>query len=314
MTSRGRGQQSASGVSDTETKSLLLYVDDLETLSQRTVRCWSSCLCLCRSISLDDLRATLLSPIRSIFSCNLSSLPDIFFAASFSEIAWRSKMSSIDKYRLCTTRVEKPHGLNIRYRECIPTLSRQCEHSEVVAIKTILLRMDLVEELLRTDPLLRLVYLIRDPRGMLNSWWKNTRISRQNYSDADRELDARAMCTRMHSDWKAFVRLRQKFPDNSLLLRYEDLAESPDAAADRVYRSLGYSGAPRAVIGALRTITAAKNPNGNYGIRRANSSMTADAWIDSMRPTLKTMVNRHCHQVLREIGFHGYRVNRSEAD
>lgn len=203
-------------------------------------------------------------------------------------------------------RFEKPHELDVRFRECIPTLRRQCQLSDVVAIKTIRLRMDLVEELFRTVPDLRLVYLVRDPRGMLNSWWSNTRISRENYSYADRESDARVMCARMLSDWKAFVRLRQRHPDNSLLLRYEDLAESPEAVADWVYRSLGFPGVPRAVIGALRTITAAKNPNGNYGIRRANSSKTASAWIASMQPTLKTMVTGHCRQVLLEIGFNAY--------
>lgn len=208
-------------------------------------------------------------------------------------------MSSVDKYRLCT----KPHKLDVRFHECVPILHRQCTFSEIVAIRTIRLRMDVVEELFRTDPDLRLIYLIRDPRGMMNSWWKNTRLSRQNYSDADREADARVLCARMLLDWKAFVRLRQKYPDNSLLLRYEDLAESPEAVADRVYRFLGYSGAPRTVIGALRTITAAKNPNGNHGIRRANSSKTASAWVASMQPTLVTMVTGHCRQVLLEFGF-----------
>lgn len=222
-------------------------------------------------------------------------------------------MWTLDNYRLCLGRFKKTRDNNKdRFRRCLPELTEQCRRSEIVAVKTIRLRMKSTNELIETDPDVRLVYMIRDPRAMLNSWWTHTPIAKKRrYSAKEMAADAKIMCVRILSDWRAFIELATKHSNNCLWFRYEDLSESPEAIADRVYRFLGYQRIPGIVMKELQKMTTGNTSDGEFGVLRENSSFTASQWIYSMPAKLQKMVTVNCLDLLVELGYTLLDVNET---
>lgn len=52
---------------------------------------------------------------------------------------------------------------------CIPAMERACTQSPLRAVKVIRLTMDAIGSLLSADPHIKLIHLLRDPRGMIMS-------------------------------------------------------------------------------------------------------------------------------------------------
>ena len=61
---------------------------------------------------------------------------------------------------------------------CLPVLYQACLSSKVSVAKILRLSMERAEVLLKEDPKIKIVHLVRDPRGILNSR-ANTGISRR---------------------------------------------------------------------------------------------------------------------------------------
>ena len=83
-------------------------------------------------------------------------------------------------------------------------------------IKTVRLRMTLVEELLRdADLSLKVIFLVRDPRGVMNS-----RDSMDWCSDSSACGSVDVMCKDLYSDVRYANELNEKYPNRLLLVRY----------------------------------------------------------------------------------------------
>lgn len=118
---------------------------------------------------------------------------------------------------------------------------KQCNTLKARSTKVIRLRQitDLPDHL-RFDENFKIIYLVRDPRGIANSRFN---IADNNWNEeADKKL--KSLCSHFHkfieereinqsdeteSLWKAKV----------LVIRYEDFALNPIILADRVYKFLG---------------------------------------------------------------------------
>ena len=88
------------------------------------------------------------------------------------------------------------------------------------SVKTVRLRLNLTGEFV-VDPRLnvKVLLLIRDPRGTTNSrrgtsWCKNS-------PDCE---DPKILCSDLVDDYRAYVRLKEKYPSNYEVLKYEDLS------------------------------------------------------------------------------------------
>ena len=167
--------------------------------------------------------------------------------------------------------------------------------------------MELAEEAMQRDATLHLVYMVRDPRGMLNSWWTSTviakKINNSRYSGVEMEADARLMCKRILSDWKVFSRLRVQYPGRCLQLRYEDLAESPERVVRMVYRFLGYHETPSDVLTGIQEMASANMSDGVFGVRRTNSSATAHKWETQLTLYRLRIITDNCQELLQEFGY-----------
>lgn len=124
-----------------------------------------------------------------------------------------------------------------QWDQCLDRITAACRRDHrVVALKTIRLRMSRALELMRSDPSLRVLHLVRDPRGILRS---RQRLGYANFSELN--VEARQLCSRMSGDLDAAqsVLTEENLKRRYMLVRYEDVATAPRAMTEKFYQFLG---------------------------------------------------------------------------
>ena len=120
---------------------------------------------------------------------------------------------------------------------CLRTILPKCLESKLHAIKTVRLDMGSVEKLLENIPNLRVIHLLRDPRGVALS-----RRGVENNAGVSGKgsivQTARMYCEVAAKDLKIRRRLEERFPGAITQVIYEDFTSDPIKLASDVYRFL----------------------------------------------------------------------------
>ncbi|KAK3855392.1 hypothetical protein Pcinc_038207 [Petrolisthes cinctipes] len=115
-------------------------------------------------------------------------------------------------------------------------LSRGCRMMPVNVVKTVRMGLNPVVSLLQDDALdLRVLHLIRDPRGCLHSRLK------LSWCHADVCRDPGTVCRDLLTDLMLSDWVKENYPKRYLRVRYEDLGLKPEEKAQEIYRFLGLS-------------------------------------------------------------------------
>jgi len=178
---------------------------------------------------------------------------------------------------------------------CLPALIDKCQRSSVVAVKVIRFHIKLVEVLLNADPDLRVIHLVRDPRGMLQSWKE---VSVPRLTNEGLRISANIACQRMLADVVTRLRLETKFPGRIMLVRYEDLARDSDLVLNEVYEKLLQQPVP---VGVKRRVSGQINAaanDGRFNTKRKNGTAAAYSWKRKIDRTFLEYVNTKCGEVL----------------
>ncbi|XP_042888083.1 carbohydrate sulfotransferase 5-like isoform X2 [Penaeus japonicus] len=102
-------------------------------------------------------------------------------------------------------------------------LKGACQLFPWSTMKIVRLRLKLLRPILEDSKLnARIVYLVRDPRGVMNSRYDTVKWCHS--SDCN---DPSYLCSDMDDDLTAALELRKDFPDLVYILRYEDMSLSP---------------------------------------------------------------------------------------
>ena len=243
------------------------------------------------------MEKTLVQPLQAIFTCKLSVVDRDMFVRGLMKDKWtRGLSSSMQSFRNCKRRL----GLKA-LAKCIAPLAEKCRQSDIVAVKVIRLHMSYVDKLLSADPDLRLIHLVRDPRGLVESWRKVA--PRRTKSMKHMRLNAKLMCQRMLTDCQVRRQLEPKYPGRILLLRYEDLVTATDKVLDEVYGGLLQLALPSYVVGVIEQQLHASSANGLTGTRRTNGSATATNWRRTISSDLRAYITDTCYQLLAELNY-----------
>ncbi|XP_018300839.1 carbohydrate sulfotransferase 5 isoform X2 [Mycetomoellerius zeteki] len=114
-------------------------------------------------------------------------------------------------------------------------VSKFCRLFPFQSMKLVRLRLHAVESLLAEEDLgVRLVLLIRDPRGILQS-----RKHREWCPAKPDCSDPALVCADMVSDFNAAVELSKKYPRSFRVVRYEDLSVDPYKHVQELYNFYG---------------------------------------------------------------------------
>ena len=113
-------------------------------------------------------------------------------------------------------------------------LNRVCPVFPVRLIKTVRLRIPHLDNLLQDPDLsLKVIVLVRDPRGVMRS--RNS----MSWCESPVCNDVSKVCRDLNNDVNQAYKLAKQFPGRVLLLRYEDLSTYPYFVMDKVITFLG---------------------------------------------------------------------------
>ena len=118
--------------------------------------------------------------------------------------------------------------------------------------KVVRLRAEAYERLLERRNAVKVVYLIRDPRGTMNSRWEMSWCRHEECASPKR------LCDDLVEDFEAVRRLQIRYPDRFSLLRFEDFAKNPIESLRRVVKFAGLADLTEAMKKFVATHTTAK--------------------------------------------------------
>ncbi|XP_013385860.1 carbohydrate sulfotransferase 1 isoform X2 [Lingula anatina] len=182
-------------------------------------------------------------------------------------------------------------------KKCVPLLQKGCLQSEIRAIKTLRLRMWQVEKMLRDNPNLKIIHLVRDPRGALISRFQAHEM------EAKVEMEASTRCLDILRDYNARVKLDKVYPGRIMQIKYEDMAAQPMETSKAVYKFLNLDLPKHVEMWLWMATKMGMARNGNFGTMRTNSNATAWAWTDKIPFHVALEIDHICKDVYDVFGY-----------
>ena len=193
-------------------------------------------------------------------------------------------------------RLQNPSN-TIAIKECLPRLERTCNSATMRVFKTIRLPMATAEYFMHKYPNVKVIHLLRDPRGMFLSQTR-ARLIRKTPEEFIKEY-----CTRIANDLDISKRILKGRNNNFKMLRYEDLAMNPFTEAERLYEFADMEFSDELRLYVNRSTSQNRTVGSTYSTVRGNSTRTAFQWRDRINPLLLKYVNSHCDKVFKQLGY-----------
>lgn len=219
------------------------------------------------------------SILRHLFMCDFNLVND----ASINKFMFMSR--SFRPYMECSKQQRN-------HRNCTKVITRICSNASVRAIKVVRLpmAMEVIRELLTLVPDLKIVHLLRDPRGKLSSPFiahggrkKIKTISKSWCQQLENEIDNRTF-------------LDTLYPQQFLQVIYEDMAESIPEVARQVTTFAGLSFNDEILKFLLAAVTG-KEESGSLNVRRGDPVSTAYSWRTRLPFSSVQAIDDECENV-----------------
>jgi len=161
--------------------------------------------------------------INGIFTCNFSSV--------FNEYSrYHINFAKVENGELLP-RIKNMHHNCTSY--CHQPLDDLCRRNKFHISKTVRLGLDVASKFLE-DPNVKIIYVARDPRGLVNS-----RLEREWCLNVSRCIDPALICEDMELDFIVAKKLIQERRNQILILRYEEFALNIWEHTNLLYDFLG---------------------------------------------------------------------------
>jgi len=261
--------------------------------------------------SIRDLKTVQSEPdfLKSLYTCkftsenlgflnHVSKPPNKFIFENHNFRLWNSCKSLLPSHAMCFM----PDYLN-----------HVCPLFPIKLIKTVRLRVRKVEKLL-SDPAmaLKVLVLVRDPRGVYNS--RNTGPVK-NWCKNDLCANPVTGCQDLNNDIQAAFSLESRYPGSVMLVRYEDLSMYPEETSRSMldFLDLPYT---EGIAHYIETHTSkeklkmVKNKKtkkmerhkDTYGTAR-NSTATAFAWRENLGFDETVKIQEACQVPMDKLGY-----------
>ena len=138
----------------------------------------------------------------------------------------------------------------------------------------------LLRPLMEEFPNLKVLYLVRDPRGTLSS----EMAILKSYEKTSVKEAAEKFCGMVNDDAENIRLLSESYPDRIKTIRYETIARDAVSAAKRMYEFLQLSFTPT-IEGYIRHITAAKKDGHNFSTCLLYTSPSPRDQLSSRMPS-----------------------------
>ncbi|XP_060566337.1 carbohydrate sulfotransferase 1-like isoform X2 [Ruditapes philippinarum] len=244
-----------------------------------------------RNVLLEDKQSIILDEINSWLNCKLTAL-NIHTLSNPHHAQHTNIMAAFTN---CMKEEKKKQTPNLR--RCFDEATSLCKKAPLRIIKFIRIKMKDAAMLLLLYPNLKIVHLVRDPRGIMNSRFKIHMASEDKIKS-----QVVGHCTTVYEDLKISKEIISEFPGRLKVILYEDLAERPLETAQSMFR---FSGLPfnDYVQTFVERQTSAQRNSGKYTTLRKNSTVTANTWRKQIRFKVQNIVYNSCLESNKIIGY-----------
>lgn len=121
--------------------------------------------------------------------------------------------------------------------KCFNDIERACRNSNVITSKVLRIDTSVVKILLQSIPSLQILFLVRDPRAIVNSRIQTDWFPIYNTSKEKIRSDIESLCVKMNKDFEGFVSIKGSYPTRVHFIKYETLMSNVSVVED-MYRRL----------------------------------------------------------------------------
>ncbi|ELU18317.1 hypothetical protein CAPTEDRAFT_203623 [Capitella teleta] len=186
-------------------------------------------------------------------------------------------------------------------KKCLPLFKKECTSSDMIVVKSSRLRGEQVARLMHEHQNLKVVYLVRDPRGIALSREKMgslSGVSQDNYVN-----EAALLCQRMHYDLTHLEILKHRYPNRIIRLTYEEFLQNPGQSGTNVYSFLEKEMSSK-VKGWLDFKMDQLKEEGPLGeVTLKNMTSMSFKWRRQMPSSDNDYIIRKCSHVLNALGY-----------
>ena len=183
-----------------------------------------------------------------------------------------------------------------RINNCISEITQSCRKSPIKIIKFVRLRVKHCSVLLDKYPNMKLLHLVRDPRGIFNS--RFTLGSNRNWFN----LMSQQHCTEVADDLLSSFKLYQRNPRKVRIVSFEDIAETPEKTTRRLFNFTGLN-ITKDILAYITNQTNATFDSGFFDLSRHNSNVTVNKWRLSLDIRTANQVYNTCRQSNELLGY-----------
>ncbi|XP_069134009.1 carbohydrate sulfotransferase 1-like isoform X2 [Argopecten irradians] len=233
--------------------------------------------------------------IKNMSMCNLESIPVDALREQFI-----SKSKQMTEFVKCRGYKEKGKATNKKLIKCLPKLTEKCLQSKHIVLKTIRISMKSLEFILEKIPTLKVIHLMRDPRGTSRSQKAVGQLSKHYREEIS------YFCKQVLQDIIDKEILENKYPGRIRTVFYEDVANSPLAYSKTLYQYLGMNFTSEVEKSIFQFTLAGKSGPKKCGIlctQMANSSSEASAWRSEINMELVKIVDSACSDLYVKVGY-----------
>ncbi|KAK4299681.1 hypothetical protein Pmani_028063 [Petrolisthes manimaculis] len=182
------------------------------------------------------------------------------------------------------------------------TLGRLCSVFPVHVMKVVRARLSVLAPLL-LNPWVRVVWLVRDPRAVISS-----RTNSVTWCTTRSCSDPGYLCSDLALDYSTYLVLKEEYPKQVLLLRYEDLARHP---YDKTRQVLEFAGLTlHQQVKDYLDDHLTSDEDAPWSTRHDPSTRVA-RWMKVMKFEDVVKTQYQCHNIIKNLG---YRLFTSQTD
>ena len=267
------------------------------------------------------LREGVINTLKNIYSCNIASLDDevlrrIMFSwkngksksgeswgnfttcyiklvepnvTDYFQYASAARTTEFDKHKNILRLLEQGGAKAVTFRKCLDKLVSHCSQSKLRVTKVLRLSLRFLPLLMDQIPDLKFLFVIRDPRGIINSRINTDWYHAAEEDQPERVMDIKSLCFKMQEDIKMIDVLKRDYPGRFLDFRLDDIVKQ----SMKTYRTIFRFANLEMTNTYLEKINEVVNANPSFLTR----------WNETLNPKYINWTQKYCHQSLKRYGF-----------
>ncbi|XP_062618779.1 carbohydrate sulfotransferase 1-like isoform X1 [Saccostrea cucullata] len=245
-----------------------------------------------RMISKNELENVHAELLYSWFTCNFEHIDMTILTSYFIE----GLTPELGNYYRCINPKNTTLSKLELVRDCLWMLRDRCLRAGTRTIKTIRLSLVMAGKLLEWLPTLKIVHLVRDPRGTLHSQFTNL------LNEANLSVSAKDLCGRIVLDLSALEEVQYCHKDRIMSVIYENLCQNPLTIVQNIYNFLKIN-YTKSVKDYVTRIMKGPVKLCAYCTNRGNSVVNAYRWISTIPRHVIQTIDKHCSFLYSKLGY-----------